>query len=184
MSVNAKAVKLQRIELVDIDSYVNKVFETVGNATSSIAGQTAQKQQKIFIDQNGSTSSESSFSELRASTIHEYKDTDERDEESNIFEKPDPEASVGPQIVSSLKNNNLPSPQHYQKLIENLDKQYGGLNRYNSGAISKFETIVTEEPMIICQNMDISSIERLNTYENEPKHETKQENRCAVCHAN
>ena len=44
MSVNAKAVKLQRIELVDIDSYVNKVFETVGNATSSIAGQTAQKQ--------------------------------------------------------------------------------------------------------------------------------------------
>ena len=39
MSVNAKAVKLQRIELVDIDNYVNKVFQTLGNSTRTILEQ-------------------------------------------------------------------------------------------------------------------------------------------------
>ena len=45
ISVNAKAVKLQRIELVDVDNYVNRVFDTVGNATRSImTGNTGQRQ--------------------------------------------------------------------------------------------------------------------------------------------
>ena len=91
------------------------MFETVGNATSSITGQTAQRQKRIFIDQNSSTSSESSFIELRASTIHGYgvspsPKSIEPDEESNIVERPDIEAHSNHHIVSSLKNKNLPSP--------------------------------------------------------------------------
>ena len=101
ISVNAKAVKLKRIELVDVDNYVNRVFDTVGNATRSIAANTAQRQSEyLMVQENDMTNSESSFSELRASTIHEYgRDLDERDEESNIVERPDNDANTGPQIV-------------------------------------------------------------------------------------
>ena len=178
ISVNAKAVKLQRIELVDVDNYVNRVFDTVGNATRSImTGNTGQRQsEQIRIHEIQSTSSESSFIELRASTIHQYgvspstKDG-EPDEESNIVERPDIEAHSNPHIVSSLKNNNLPSPQHFRKLVADLNRQFGKFGHEN-GTLSRFETLMTDEPVIFCQNMDASSINRLNTEynicENEP----------------
>ena len=112
ISVNAKAVKIKRIELVDVDNYVNRVFDTVGNATRSVAGNTVRKPSEYLrVQENDLTNSESSFSELRASTIHEYgRDLEEREEESNIVERHDNDANTGAQIVSSLKNNNLPSP--------------------------------------------------------------------------
>ena len=82
----------------------------------------------------------------KTSAINEQnRDTEERDQESSIEEKPDDEVDEGSDIIqSSDDENDLPPPQIFETQIDNNNQSSDNRTLIRQVTLPQFETVNTE----------------------------------------
>ena len=112
----------------------------------------------------------SAINEQTSAINEQNRDPDERDEESNIEEKPDDEVDEGSDIIqSSDDENNLPPPQIFETQIDSTKTSNQTPTLTRQVTLPQFETVNTEQREIFIQNLEQSSNDRSNTQRSTPE---------------